>query len=506
MSEHSQTMRSTINIHRAIGIRNKMLYGQFLEHFHRQIYGGIFDPKSSLSNGDGLREDVIEAIRKLNVPIIRWPGGCFVSAYHWENGIGPHRESVFDKSWRVEEPNTFGTDGYIKLCRALGCDPYICTNASTGTAEEMSNWVEYCNLDHEGRYAKMRISNGNRQPFGVKYWSIGNENWGSWEIGAKTREEWGHLVRESAKMIKRVDPSVELSAAALPDVDWNLNLLRNCGDYLDWISIHQYWDAIHETNNASKFEQVMALTSDLDANITKVRGLLEALGMQDQIRIAFDEWNLREWYHPKAVTVEQGLTKDEYLTPRDDNDINSLYTMADAVFSASVLNMLHRNCQIVGMTCFSPMVNTRGCIFVHPQGIVLRPTYFVFDLYANHLGDVVLDDWSSNASTIEVSDATGHRVSIPALDILATTWTDHRRVSVAVASHDKDHSHALELDIDGIEGTHDVTIFTLNGSSEEAYNDINHTQVVVTKHDLGAYRPGMPIQIEPHSVNIIEIV
>lgn len=140
----------------------------------------------------------------------------------------------------------------------------------------------------------MRISNGNRQPFGVKYWSIGNENWGSWEIGAKTREEWGHLVRESAKMIKRVDPSVELSAAALPDVDWNLNLLRNCGDYLDWISIHQYWDAIHETNNASKFEQVMALTSDLDANITKVRGLLEALGMQDQIRIAFDEWNLRE--------------------------------------------------------------------------------------------------------------------------------------------------------------------------------------------------------------------
>ncbi|KAB7789294.1 alpha-L-arabinofuranosidase C-terminal domain-containing protein [Bifidobacterium cebidarum] len=498
-------MKTAINARRAIGVRDRMLYGQFLEHFHRQIYGGVFDPGSPLANADGLREDVIEAVRKLNVPIMRWPGGCFVSSYHWQDGVGADREPTFDKTWRVEEPNTFGTDEYIKLCRAFGCEPYICTNAGTGTAEEMSDWVEYCNLAGKGRYARMRADNGHARPFGVKYWSIGNENWGSWEIGAKTREEWGHLVRESAKMIKHVDPTVELSAAALPDIDWNLNLLRSCGDYLDWISIHQYWDVIHETNHASKFNQVMAMTAGLDANIVKVRGLLEALGLQHRIRIAFDEWNLREWYHPKAVTVEQGVTEDEYLTPRDGNDINGLYTMADAVFSASVLNMLHRNCDVVGMACFSPLVNTRGCIFTHPKGIVLRPTYFVFDLYANHLGDTVLDSWNDSNDLIAVEDVQGRSVMVPALDVLATTWADRHAIAIAVASRDKTRSHSLQLDVGDAWIGKTVNVHTLNGSSEESYNDIDHTEVGVVQHDLGEYKPGLSVQVEPHSVNIIEI-
>lgn len=145
-----------------------------------------------------------------------------------------------------EDPNTFGTDEYIKMCRKIGCKPYICTNAGTGTAEEMSDWVEYCNLESEGKYAKWRIENGSPRPYGVKYWSIGNENYGFWEIGAKSADEWGRLVKESAKMMKHVDPRAELSAAALSDLDWNINLLKNCGQFLDWISIHEYWDMMAE--------------------------------------------------------------------------------------------------------------------------------------------------------------------------------------------------------------------------------------------------------------------
>lgn len=498
-------MKVTIDAERRIGVRDRMLYGQFLEHFHRQVYGGVFDPGSPLSNGDGLREDVIEAVRRLDVPILRWPGGCFISSYHWLDGVGAEREPVFDKMWRVEDPNTFGTDEYVKFCRAIGCEPYICTNAGTGTQEEMSDWVEYCNLDHEGRYARMRIANGSREPFAVKYWSVGNENWGAWEIGAKTRDEWGHFVREAAKMIKHVDPTVELSAAALPDVDWNLGLLRQCSDYLDWISIHQYWDAIHETNNASKFDQVVGMMTDLDGNIVKVRGLLDALGLSDRIRIAFDEWNLREWYHPKAVTIEQGVTKDEYLTPRDGNDDNSLYTMADAVFSAGFLNVLNRNCRSVGMACFSPLVNTRGCIFVHPKGIVLRPTYFVFDLYANHLGDVVLDDWCAGGDTVTVADPSGADVTVPALDVLSTTWEDGHAVALAVSSRDRARAHGMEISLDELAPHGKVTMLTLNGPSEESYNDIGHTDVSIATRDLGAYHPGMRVDVDPHSVNIIEI-
>ena len=163
-----------INPKRILGQSSPMLYGHFIEHFHRQIYDGIYDPQNPLSDADGFREDIMDAMRKIRIPILRWPGGCFVSSYHWKKAVGPERTPFFDKAWRVEDPNTFGTDEYIRLCRKLSCEPYICTNAGTGTPEEMSDWVEYCNLDHEGSYAKQRIANGYKTPHKVKYRSIGN--------------------------------------------------------------------------------------------------------------------------------------------------------------------------------------------------------------------------------------------------------------------------------------------------------------------------------------------
>src|SRR4051794_7268075 len=165
---------------------NRMIFGQFLEHFQRQVYGGVFEPGSSLSDKNGFRLDVIEALRELKVPIVRWPGGCFASAYHWRDGVGRDRQPSFDKAWGVEDPNSFGTDEFVRWCRLIGAEPYICTNAGTGTPEEMSNWVEYCNLAAKGRYSRIRTANGSPEPFNVRYWSIGNENYLGGEIGAKT--------------------------------------------------------------------------------------------------------------------------------------------------------------------------------------------------------------------------------------------------------------------------------------------------------------------------------
>jgi len=221
---------------------SRMLFGQFLEHFHREVYGGVFEQGSPLSDKDGFRLDVIEALRELKVPIVRWPGGCFVSAYHWRDGVGRDRHSSFNKAWGVEEPNTFGTDEFVKWCRLIGCEPYICTNAGTGTQEEMSDWVEYCNLKDQGQNAKMRIANGNPNPFNVRYWSIGNENYLGGEIGGKTVEEWAPLVREAAKMMRAVDSSIKVLAAATVRGDWTPPLLKAAGRYLDFISIHGYWD------------------------------------------------------------------------------------------------------------------------------------------------------------------------------------------------------------------------------------------------------------------------
>ena len=148
--------RIEVNPRRVVGKRDPKIYGHFLEHFHRQIYGGIFHPDSSRSDENGYRQDVMDALRRIQAPIVRWPGGCFVSAYHWKDGVGNERVPYFDKAWRVEESNLFGTDEFISYCRLLGAQPYICTNAGTGSPEEMSDWVEYCNLKSGGKWAKLR--------------------------------------------------------------------------------------------------------------------------------------------------------------------------------------------------------------------------------------------------------------------------------------------------------------------------------------------------------------
>lgn len=492
-----------VNENRSYGKRNQMIYGHFIEHFHRQIYGGIYDPKSPFADEDGFRTDIIEAMKKIQVPILRWPGGCFVSSYHWKDAVGDNRKPFFDKAWRVEDPNTFGTDEYIKLCKKIGCEPYICTNAGTGTAEEMSDWVEYCNLESEGQYAKWRIKNGNLKPYNVKYWSVGNENYGSWEIGAKSAEEWGRLVREAAIMMKHVDPKTELSAAALSDLDWNINLLKNCGEYLDWISIHEYWDMVPEENDLATYEQCMAFTIRIDHAVDEIRGLLRAMKLDKKIKIAFDEWNLRSWHHPNVHTIKQGIDKKDYLDPRDKNDDNRQYTMADAIFTASFLNAMNRNCDIVGMANFAPILNTRGCIYSYSEGIVLRSTYHVFNLYVNYLGDTIIDSWSEEVPTMKVTHKHGKEMELETLDILATKWSDKSGIALSVINKHPVESQTISLSFSCNEKK--VNLYGISGETPDSYNDVDHNEVTIFNEILGDYHTNMEITIKPHSVNIIQI-
>jgi len=496
-------MRLTINPKRVLFERDPMIYGHFLEHFHRQIYGGVYDPESRFADEDGFRSDVLEALRRIRVPIIRWPGGCFVSSYHWIKGVGA-RVPSFDKAWRVEESNRFGTDEFLKLCGKLGCEPYICTNAGTGTAEEMSDWVEYCNLESEGEFARMRIQNGHPAPYRVKYWSIGNENYGGWEIGAKDAREWGRLVLEASKMMKRVDPTISLTAAALDDLSWNTELLRMADDRLDWISIHAYWDGIHQTNDLASYEKCMGYTASLDTSIQRVRGLLTAMGLEKRIRIAFDEWNLRGWYHPNTHTVRQGLAKAEYLTPRNDNDRNSSYTMADAVFSACFLNTLLRNADIIGMANFAPVINTRGAIYTHPDGIVLRTTYHVFDLYVNKMGDRVIDLWAEDGD--RYTPESPGVPEVDSVDAIAALRSSDGAITVAIINkHAREEKKAtLSLPFDGA-----IHMTTLSGNSPDDYNDVGHELVKPYENDGASRRlPDGTIQVNlaPHSINILEII
>ena len=492
-------MKLRIDPLRILGKRDPMIYGHFIEHFHRQIYGGIYEKGNPLSDQDGFRIDVLEALKQIKAPVLRWPGGCFVSAWHWKDAVGSRRIPSFDKAWRVEEPNAFGTDEFIAFCRKLGCAPYICTNAGSGSAEEMSDWVEYCNLKDEGQWAKMRISNGHAEPYGVTYWSIGNENYLGGEIGSKSVDEWGRLVCEASKMMKRVDPSIELSAAALADLDWNINLLKNAGERLSWISIHQYWDGLWQKNDYADYEACMAYTNTLDSNVQKVRGLLAAMDLDRKIRIAFDEWNLRGWHHPR---VNDGLKSEDYIKPRDLNDENCRYTMADAVFTACFLNMANRNCDIIGMANYAPAVNTRGLIFTHKEGIVLRSTYHVFDMYVNGLGDTVLDALVSDMPVLKVRDKKGNSAETPALDILVTSDTGGKIILAAV-NKDPEQKHGLRLAFLGGECPRRYSIRTLEGKSKDSYNDIGKNDAAPGETLSRDYKAEDVISLPPHSISIV---
>ncbi|MGI6315234.1 MAG: alpha-L-arabinofuranosidase C-terminal domain-containing protein [Christensenellales bacterium] len=488
-------MKIHIEPERLLAERDIMIYGHFLEHFHRQIYGGVFDPGNPLSDGDGFRTDVLDALRKIRVPVIRWPGGCFVSSYDWKEGVGLDRRPVFDKAWRVEEPNTFGTDEFALLCEKIGARMYICSNAGTGTAEQMSDWLEYTNLNI-GKYARLRKENGHAAPYGVRYFSIGNENYGAWEIGAKERREWARLVAESAKMLKRVDPGVQLSAAALPDPEWTMELLRHAGKYLDWVSIHAYWDGIQATNDHATYEQAMAYTDGLDTSVRRTEGLLAAMGLEEKIRIAFDEWNLQGWYHPGIHTDIPEIDEDKWLAPRDKNDDNSQYTMADAVFTGCVLNMFLRHANSVRMANFAPTVNTRGMIYTHKDGIVLRGAYHVFDIYVNRMGAKVIDSWSPDALTMDCADKRGDLKTVPVIDSVATLRDDGK---VALSLVNKHASDPVKVTLSGCGRT--GVLYTVSGDSVLAYNDIDAPgRVKVTGERLDIT---LPVSLPPHSVSVL---
>jgi alpha-L-arabinofuranosidase len=446
---------------------DRKIFGLFIEHFHRQIYGGIFCPESRFSDDDGFRVDVIEALRELRVPIVRWPGGCFASAYHWINGVGKTRTPAYDKAWHVEDPNTFGTREFITWCRKIGAEPYICTNAGTGTPEEMSNWVEYCNLREQGTFSRARAEHGHPDPYDVKNWSIGNENYGDWEMGAKTVDEWGLFVKESAKLMVNVDHSIKLLAAALPDRKWTIPLLKRAGKYLDYVSIHGYWDSLWAVDKPSDFITCMMRTGEPEQQIRKTIGILDETDFSRKIKIAFDEWNLRGWHHPGLGDREHG----QDIQARDRNDIDATYTMADALFSACFLNSCLRNARHVAMACMAPGVNARGPLHVHPEGLIKRTTYHVMYMYANLLQDNVMP------SSVKSGVLWNKKATTPAVDTIVTSSNDKKAIVIALVNKHPGEIIDCCIDLPGI--PKDITATLLAGDSVDAYNGIDSPERVI---------------------------
>ncbi len=478
-----------------------MLFGGFIEHFHRQIYGGLFEPGSPLSDENGFRKDVIAAMKELKLSVVRWPGGCFASGYHWKDGVGKTRKPVADPVWGVTDPNTFGTDEFVEWCRLVGCKPYICTNAGNGTPEEMKQWVEYCNAA-QGEYAALRKAGGHTEPLNVRYWSIGNENWGGHEIGSKTPEQWGPLVRKSAELMLSADPDLVLFAAATPNRDWTLPLLATAGEHLDYVAIHKYWLGFWGRNSMPDYTSCIMHSEGPEQTIAGVIDVLEEAGCRDRVKIAFDEWNLRGWHHPgfprKQAVDPNDAAAAELIEKRDINSIAKQYTMADALFSASFLNACLRHCKDVGMANIAPIVNTRGPLYVHPDGIVRRTTFHTLAMYANQLEGRV------GRCELEAGMLVHGTRFIPVLDAAVTVDESGENWAIALVNRHpgEDVTCTVRMKDALLDGRYDATI--LAGDSPEAYNDVENPNRVVPQKAQLTFQQGA-IRLPPHSLTLVRI-
>lgn len=443
-----------IDLKTVIGEINPHIYGHFIEHLDKCIYGGIW-------TGTDFNYKVLELIKGLNPPIMRWPGGNFASGYHWMDGIGPveKRPAKFDLAWRTTDPNTFGTDEFIKLCRLVNTEPYICVNMGSGTAEEAANWVEYCNLPAGASYyADLRVKNGNEQPYNVKYWGLGNEVYGDWQIGHTDAHTYALLAREFSKRMKWVDPSIKTIAVGCDDPQWNWEVLRIAGPHIDYISLHEYYD------HPDYYERVASPLAAERSLQRLAATILSATG-EKRIKIAFDEWNLwRPW----------GLVS--------------------AIFSAGIFNVLHRLCQDVHMANYAQLVNVLPLIIADEKGERPTPSYFVFQLYRQHAGPLALKVDVEGETYI--SRAWGGEIRVPYVDVSATLDKADGKITIFIVNRDKDNDRECEINIREFRGQAEAQVWELNGKDIEG-------DVEVKEKGKIALKPSIKFIAPAHSLSVI---
>jgi alpha-N-arabinofuranosidase len=419
----------------------------------RCIYGGIYEEGSSLSDEDGDRKDVLNAIRDLGVTQLRWPGGNFVSAYHWQDGIGPKdsRPARFNLAWAQSESNRFGTDEFITTCRKLGTEPYLCVNMGTGTVDEAAGWVEYCNQEGGTYLSDLRKKNGQGQPYGVKLWALGNEIFGDWQIGRKSLDQYQKDALEFTKVMKAVDPTIVLVACGSGDPAWDRPMLEAVVNQVDYISEHWYT----EVDELRDYYEILGSVYGMEELIRSSASLAEAICEKARrsrpITVALDEWNI---VYNLADGHKRGtIHKDEFS-----------YNLRDALWVASALNALQRNCQRVRIANLAQLVNVLAPIFTTPSGILERTIFYPFKLYASRSGNIALNV-NLNCPVFE----TKRFGPQPYLDVSATYHEEQRRISVSVVNRHRDTDVIGTIELKGMDLSGDRG-FLVTGADPDVQN------------------------------------
>ncbi len=483
--------RIKIDTERVIGPIDTKIFGNFAEHLGRCIEGGIFEEGSPLSDANGFRKDVLEAARNLNVTLLRWPGGNFSSNYHWMDGIGPRdqRPARLEMAWGTIESNRFGTHEFLNYTEMLGTQPYVCANLGTGTWVEAQQWVEYCNYPGGTAMSDLRKRNGRAEPWKVKYWGLGNEMDGSWQMGHRSAEDYGKFALEAAKLMKLTDPHVSLVAAGSSDfgprsdwTGWNRTVLEYLKRDVDYLSLHTYVG--NRDNDYYEF-----LTSSMElANRTKTaEGIIDmALSGEPRgkkIYIAWDEWNV--WYRARG-DAERGR-----------NILEEKYNLEDALVVATFLNTFINHAHIVKIANMAQLVNVIAPIFTSKQGLFLQTIYYPLQLFARNARGTALEVFVDSPTY-----KSKRFDEVPYLDVSASI--ENGTVVINVVNRHRDQAVEAQIDAQDKQFGGSYEVAEVNGPDIKAENTFGSTKVQTTRKTINGSGQRLTYRFPPHSHTMIK--
>jgi alpha-N-arabinofuranosidase len=437
----------------AVGATDRRLFGAFVEHLGRCVYGGIFEPGHPQADERGFRRDVLALVRELAPTIVRYPGGNFVSGYNWEDGIGPRerRPRRLDLAWLSTETNAFGTDEFIDWCRVAGVEPMLAVNLGTRGADAARNLVEYCNHPGGTALSDLRRAHGREQPHGVRFWCLGNEMDGPWQMGAKTAAQYGRIAAEAAKLMKWVDPTIELAACGssgrnMPTFGtWEEVVLEHCFDHVEYISLHTYLNDYADDPPA-----FLASVDLIDAFIEEVVALADAVAARrrsgKRIMLSFDEWNV--WYRTRRPEdrVKPGWPVAPAL-------LEERYTMRDALAVGGACIALLNHADRVKAACLAQLVNVIAPIMTETGGPAWRQTIFHPFAHMSNLGRgrvlrAQVDAPTYAASYYDPRGAEELRFPLPAVPYLKLAAVhDDRAGSLTLFALNRSLDEALPLEV-----------------------------------------------------------
>ncbi|MGC1906375.1 MAG: alpha-N-arabinofuranosidase [Candidatus Acidiferrum sp.] len=434
--------RVYIDTRRTVSPIDRNLFGSFLEHLGRAIYEGIYDPGSKLSDSNGFRKDVIDKIKKINVPIIRYPGGNFVSGYNWLDGVGPkeNRPVVLDKAWNSLNSNQFGTNEFMAWCKIVGTLPLMGLNLGTGTPEQAADLVEYCNVEKGTRWSDLRRKHGITEPYRVEHWCLGNEMDGPWQIGHMSADEYGYKAADAARQMRAVDKSLKLiacgsSGPGMPTyLEWDRQVLEQCYEYVDALSLHRYFDNTETTGGDSAHFLAMNLTMD--------KQIAETLAVCDTVRghkrspkqlwLSFDEWNV--WYRERRGDAVDGhRTNAPHL-------LEEIYNLEDALLVGGLLNTLIRNSDRVKIGCLAQLINVIAPIMTNSDGLFQQTIFYPYSWALQYARGAALNVLVES-STYEVKGLD----QVPHLDVAGSYDASDGSVVAFVLNRDLSKSHDVEI-------------------------------------------------------------